>query len=177
MGQGHCCITKCIVSFSLSMRLYHVCWNLRSHQLWYTCPSIIMLADSSTGSGLYLQYDGVFLLGSLHCVVVFLCIIFASWLCLAICGFTQWWAPSYYVFSCFAHFITFSARLPFPPLMPYDYDYYYYYYYYYYYTLALLPITNPGLLILPSTGPDAATFASIFQSPSPPDLLPLKPAT
>jgi len=29
-----------------------------------------MLADSSTGSGLYLQYGGVFLLGSLHCVAV-----------------------------------------------------------------------------------------------------------
>ena len=40
MGQGNSYIIKRTVSFSASTRLYHVCWNLRSHQLWHTCANI-----------------------------------------------------------------------------------------------------------------------------------------
>ena len=42
----------------------------------------IVSADSSSGSGLYLQYSGVVLSSSLYFVALYWWIIFASWLCL-----------------------------------------------------------------------------------------------
>jgi hypothetical protein len=42
----------------------------------------IVSADSSTGSGLYLQYSGVFPSSSLYFMTIYWRITFASWLCL-----------------------------------------------------------------------------------------------